>query len=646
MIRVSMTRVLTALALAVSCLLSPAQGVGEAGSADGDFSEFASSLMESEMERFKVPGAVLVVVADGGIVLARGYGFADIEGETPVDAETTLFRVASISKLYTAVAVLQQHERGNLDVSNPVGTYLEDVVLPLGFPEPVTIHHLLTHTAGFDMTDIGDAAPSAERIVGIEETVRGGMTPQVLPPGRFYSYSNHGFTLAGYLVSRVSGRSFETYAGEEIFEPLGMTRSSFAQPPPQHMENLLASAYDSHWNGSRTKLERDYSNILPADGMVTTGADQARFMLAILGGGALDGARILEPETAVLMTTQHFTRAGSPRGMAYAFHEEAYRGRRVLEHTGGQLGFLTLLQILPEENLGVFISHNNRSISSALRKRVSERILDRLLGEGEAKAEEWIARPDAGAFGNAASDAGDFAGVYRQVDHPRSSFEKVMTLFGMFATEVRVREGGEGTLSIRDASYERVAARLFRRIGEPAEYREFLLDEEGRATHLVYGRRAFERTPWYWQNRFRHGILATCGVFILVQALVPLRRLYGKLANKKAVRAPGDRMAKVCGAVHYWSGTCLVLFGVLLVAHLSVSKDQLSDYGVPLTFKAVLLVGTIGFLLSAALPVTTFAIWRRRHPRLYVRVLQTATNAATIIVCAYLYALNVVGWNF
>lgn len=598
--------------------------------------EMTDEVVGEGMRRLRVPGAVVVVVKDGTVLLSKGYGFADLESKQPVSTDKTLFRVASISKLFTAVAVLQLHERGLLDVTAPIGPHLDGIELSLGYPEPITFHHLLTHTAGFDMTDIGDAARKPEDIVSLRELVSHGMTPQVLPPGRFYSYSNHGFVLAGYLVSRLSRQRFEQYMQTEILDPLGMTRSTFEQPIPAGTDGTLATGYA--WG----RLSRDYSNIVPADGLVATGDEVGLFMLALLNGGSLNGQSILKPKTVDMMFQQQFTAAGDREGMAYGFHEEIRAGRRALEHSGAQLGFLTLLQLVPEENLGIFITHNSRDISGRFRNRVSRELLDHLIKTDESEAGTPYSTRSSGKRNRR------YAGTYRQVSYPHSTYEKLMTLFGSFSREVHVKYAGDGILMIQDRPYVEVKERLFSQSDGKGERRYgFQEGESGQVTHLVSGRQAYERIPWYKTDNFRYPVFQVCLVILLLQTLItPTRALWFKSRKKIPDNSSETIAVRVVHSIQYWAGTCFILFFAGLMIHFKTHGDQLSDYGVPLSFKAVLFLSTSGAILALFLPVTTAIAWREEHGTLHGRLVQTVANAATVIFSIHMLAHNLVGWHF
>ena len=192
-----------ALAL-VTCSPAPRGGI-----ATDELAAFVDSIIPAEMARERIPGAAFVFVQDGRVVLTRGYGMADVEQRREVDA-STIWRIGSISKVFTATAVMQLVDRGDVELDAPVGRYVHRVTIPDTYPEPVTVRHLLTHTGGFDEIRPGTQAETADGVLPLAEFLRDKLV-RVRPPGRTIAYSTYGITLAGEMVEEVSDMSIETY---------------------------------------------------------------------------------------------------------------------------------------------------------------------------------------------------------------------------------------------------------------------------------------------------------------------------------------------------------------------------------------------------------------------------------------------------
>lgn len=218
---------------------------------------FVDEFFESQMNRLHIPGLVLTVVKDGKPILTKGFGWADMESGKRVVAEKTVFRVGSVSKLFTAAALLQLVERGSIDLNADVSTYLNPVDIDDNFREPVTAAHLLTHTAGFDDRYIGIATRHQADRSPLPEYISARLPPRIRPPGELIAYSNHGYALAGLLVEEISGVPFETYVDEHLFRPLRMTRTGFELPARLEVDLAVGYRYLEDEFLSKTEAFRD-----------------------------------------------------------------------------------------------------------------------------------------------------------------------------------------------------------------------------------------------------------------------------------------------------------------------------------------------------------------------------------------------------
>ena len=177
---------------------------------------FLDKIFTEQMEKEHIPGAEFVFVKDGKIFFSKGYGFANLETRQPVVPEQTIFRIGSISKVFTATAVVQLADRGRLKLHTDVNRYLKKLKVPATFPEPVTPAHLISHTAGFDEIRPGTQGPSAESVLPLADFLSTRLK-RIRPAGETIAYSTYGITLAGLLVEEVSGISFESYLAKNIW---------------------------------------------------------------------------------------------------------------------------------------------------------------------------------------------------------------------------------------------------------------------------------------------------------------------------------------------------------------------------------------------------------------------------------------------
>jgi CubicO group peptidase (beta-lactamase class C family) len=285
--------------------------------------DFMDGFFAAAMDSLHVPGAVFVYVADGHVVFEKGYGYANLAAKTPVDPEATLFQVASVSKLFTATALMQLYEQGKVKLDADVNDYLTTFKVPATYPAPVTLRSLLTHTSGFDERNIGSAARTAAEWQPLGDYLKARLPPRVRPVGNASAYSNHGVALEGYIVETVSGMPFDDYVAQNIFRPLGMTHSSFAIADP--LPPTLAQGYEFNGLGY-TPQPHMYYEFTPAGGLMTTGSDVAKFMIAHLEGGRYADARILGDAAIAEMHKQQFTHDPRIRGYAGQFFEDYVNG--------------------------------------------------------------------------------------------------------------------------------------------------------------------------------------------------------------------------------------------------------------------------------------------------------------------------------
>src|SRR5262249_23853952 len=282
-------------------------------------------------------------------------GYADFEGKKPVLAEQTLFRPGSISKLFTATAVMQLVEQGKLDLDRDVNEYL-DFAIPKTYPEPVTIRRLLTHTAGFEETLKNLFVARADDMKALRTYSVSQMPARIFPPGKVVSYSNYGFSLAGYIIERASGEKFERYIDNHILKPLRMNNSTFDQPLPAQLASQMSNGYR---DAAKKPRNFEFVEAAPAGALSTTAADMTRFMLAFLQDGSVDGIAILKPETVKQMETRQFELNPMICGLGINFMEYWLNPVRVIGHGGDTVYFHSDMVLIPDAHVGYFLSYNS-----------------------------------------------------------------------------------------------------------------------------------------------------------------------------------------------------------------------------------------------------------------------------------------------
>jgi CubicO group peptidase (beta-lactamase class C family) len=329
---------------------------------------FAGRFFPAQMKKLKIPGVSFVLVQDGEIVLAKGYGDANLEEESLISPDTTVMRIGSISKVFVATAVMQLVEQCVLGLDADINQYLTTFQLEDTFPEPVTLAQLLTHTAGYeDPPYESHTDPAIVQPLGAY--LAESMPPRSDPPGETHRYSNHGYALAAYVVEEVSGQPFDQYVSDQILLPLGMSSSGYLLGPPLP-ENLAVGYFFEGRN--QVPQPMDYDNDYPGGSLVSTADDIAKFVIAHLNGGCYGEECILQPSTLAEMHRQQAQTPYEGQAVTYGFVEAHQDGQRLLGHSGAIRGFGSSLNLLPEHNLGYFFSFNEGCYQTSACEIISE----------------------------------------------------------------------------------------------------------------------------------------------------------------------------------------------------------------------------------------------------------------------------------
>jgi CubicO group peptidase (beta-lactamase class C family) len=315
--------------------------------------------------RWPAVGLAVGVVRNGALAFFSGHGLADIPSRTPVTQDTA-FRIASITKTVTAIAVLRLWEQGLVDLDAPANDYLRAyrlVPAKAGF-RPATVRHLLTHTAGIREVlhpsgllrarDLGETVTPGRPVPSLAEYYRGGLRIDAEPGTRFM-YTNHGFATLGQLVEDVTGQPLDGYLSEHVFAPLGMAHTDLVRS--ERVRSRLATGYELRSHGAEAVT--DYEVVTAGGGAVySTPSDMARYLAALLGGGANGHGRVLEPATVATMFEPHYQPDPRIPGMGLAFFRTDFGGHLAVEHDGILPGFDAQILLAPDDGLGVMAFAN------------------------------------------------------------------------------------------------------------------------------------------------------------------------------------------------------------------------------------------------------------------------------------------------
>lgn len=600
-----------------------------------DLEAFFDGAIRTQMESKHIAGAVVAIVAGDKLVFSKGYGYADVDARRPVDPEKTLFRIASISKLFTWTAVMQLVEAGKIDLNADINTYLKDLKIPATFEQPITMKHLLTHTPGFEDLVIGLFARKPEEVGPLVEMLKGQLPVRVRPPGLVASYSNHGTAIAGYAVASVSGMPWEDYVEQRILNPLGMTHTLVRQPAEDKLPADMSKGYK--WEGGHFVAKGyEYVPDAPAGCMSTTASDAARFMLAHLNDGQLGSGRVLKAETARQMREPLYRPSEKTSAMCYGFMEQQRNGVRIVGHGGDTLWFHSLLELIPDKKVGFFVSFNTES-SVGAREVVFDAFLKRYFPGPEI--------PHIAANKDSHERIERVVGEYGGTRYSHSTVTKAASLMDSY----RIKQNGDDTITLSsgDSSrrYVEIEPYVFRELDGPGRL-VFKEDDNGRVTYLLFANgpaAAAVRREWYETSISHAGLLGGClAVFLSALVFWPVI----------AFSVRGLQSSYILRT--HFSGllSCLAwLLSGIAIAFLCTAAFALQEptdivFGLPLLLKRVLLAPQFVAGLSAVTALGCLIAWINGYWRFTGRLHYTLVALAGIGFTWLLYYWNLLAFGF
>ena len=594
-----------------------------------DVNAWLDGKLPDALKNGDIPGAVVSVVKDGQVVTTRGYGWADTgaSGGQPVavDPQTSLFRVASVSKIPTSIAAMQLVEQGKVDLDADISAYL-DFEIERRFDEPLTLRNLLTHSAGFE-----ESIRMAQDETDLEAYVKTNPPVQVFEPGSTPGYSNYGMALAGYIVQRVSGQPFETYVREHVLEPAGMTSSTYEQPLPKDMAGSLGPGYTSTGEEVPFELMGDF----PAGSLTVSAPDFAAFMNAQLSRSP----KLLREETWEQMWSpglgeERLGNRAKAGEMGLGYFDLSRHGRRVVGHGGDIVGWHSQFELYPEENTGIFISYNgdgnDSDSSNNLREDLAQGFADRYFPGETVKAS---------GSKDSAERARQVAGSYVPSRVPWASFAAAWVPALFPAT---IEQTGDGGLKDGKTQYVEVEPWVWRQVDGRSAFAAQV--EDGKVVSLSQGP-ALTLIPMTPVQQMLAPVFGICLVLLLVVTVAwPIGALRRRraLARGREVGAPVSwltRLARGGGAVALASQfTWIVILVVFAAVQSSIVGYGSLAWVVPVVRGAQVLqaLGVVAVIPAAADLVMSL---RRRTgwPRI---AMSTVLLAALVALAWWAWAGN------
>jgi CubicO group peptidase (beta-lactamase class C family) len=602
-----------------------------------DLEAFLDGIIPLQLERSDIAGATILVMKGGKDLLRKGYGFSDVSKKKPVDPETTMFRLASISKLFTWISVMQLAEQGKLDIDADVNKYLDFQVAP-AFGKPITLRNLMTHTGGFEEEIRDILLTNPKWVTPLRDFLIENQPRRIFPPGEVPAYSNYGVGLAGYVVQRVSGEPFEQYVAEHIFQPLGMKHSSIKQPLAEDLSAFPSDGYRD--NTEKPAVGFEIFNPAPAGGVSSTASDMGRFAQALLNGGEWDGRRIMKAETLNAMWTKQFGTSDALPAMCMGFYQTWRNGLNFIGHGGDLIAFHSIFLLEPKEKLVIFISYNSAGSANKTRAEILTAFADRYY--------PYSQKPE---FQKPSADGlKAIAGTYQATRRSESNKLKIGSLLGQGQATV----DKEGVLKVDDFKDLRGHVRQWKLVGKDLwqevddQGRMFAIrDSSGKVVRIAVGFPGvqFERVPWYENGKVILPVLA-CSLVILAAAVAAYLLRFGRrifLSKRPALQQqPGSVRLTLGSKLSATAWIVLTIGTGVLVSRLE-NETMLPTHALDKYFVMMNMVTGVAILLSVFAVYAGLRVWRRSDIRFISKLKFSLVAAACVFLTWFSVHWHLIG---
>ena len=474
------------------------------------------------------------------------------------------------------------------------------------------MHQLLTHTAGLNERFAGTFTGGPEHLVSLADYFRLEPPDQVTRPGSAYSYSSSNYALAGRVVEKLSGLTYEQYVADRIFGPIKMTATTAQQPPDPTLAKDLARGY--RWTGGHQEsLPYLFTQMRPSGAISAAAADMGRFMLALLGDGSVDGKRILSPDAVKTVLAPQYTPDPriAPRG--YAFLHWFTHGQRLLHHDGTLGDQIGMVMLAPADRFGLFVASN---ALPGVANQVLEPLLTYLVGP-------TVPVPPPPPLPDALRRAPHVAGTYRDYDHTRHDMSRIRALMPMIQSRVIVES--DGAIRWQGRRWLEVEPLVFRSRDTP-DYIVFRENRRGAITELHAWGATYERIGWAEQAPFHLSVLLTC---VLAFIGYPLSRGLRTLRRRPA--QPEGRVARGCAVL---VAIVNLVFVVGLVANV---RDLGAVTPLPLPSVLLLSLPLASVAATALLPALAARAWQEHW---WTRGERLGYSTFAVVAVAFMTFLN------
>ena len=590
-------------------------------------------LVKATLHSSDIAGGVVVLTSGSDILLKRGYGFANIITKQPIAVDSTLFRIGSISKLFVWLAVMQQVEEGKLDLNTNINNYLTDFKIPDSFAEPITLTHLMGHTAGFEDRVIELFVNDTLKLKSLSELLADDLPKRVRPSGKYAAYSNHGTAIAAHIVEIVSGLSWNEYIEHRIINPLGLNSTTFRQPLPKALAKRMSNGY-ANFGNELIKKPFELIPLAPVGAATTSARDMSVFMQMLLNKGTLGDVKIIDSTSFNLLVSPSHSHDKWVNPSLHGFLDLGKDGCRIVGHGGDTFWFHSLLALFPDKNIGFFISLNSEGVGGE-RSFILDAFVDEFI---DCTIEPMPVVELKGEY------IAQFAGEYISNRFPHSDYLKFLSLSARLSITI---DGGRLKMAKGNkiTYWLPVGGLIFQQEGSDVRI-SFEKDKDGSIIMLFEQRApmvAYSKAKLYQQVSV-HSIIF---VFILIVCILTLlywpfvyfiRRRYQPMSIASRTIPVDSKM------VAWLSALLLSIFALGVLSALG-GKEQ-SVYAVPSLLKILLVIPIIQIPLVILLLIKTIIVLRHKQIMFVGRIFYLLILLANIAALWELYYWNFLGWNY
>lgn len=594
---------------------------------------FVDGFVTAKLQDKNIAGGVVSIIKDGQVLVSNGYGYSNLKTRTEVKPNETLFRIGSVSKLFVWLAVMQQVEKGKLDLDKDINHYLVHFKIPNTFEQPITLRHIMSHTAGFEDRLIKLFSINESDLMPLKDLLINDIPERIRPAGLEASYSNHATAIAAHIVELVSGLDWNSYVEKNIINPLGMTSTTFRQPLPVQLLPNMSMGY-SFAGGKMVEKPFEYVPLAPAGSVSTSAHDMLLFMQMLINKGHLGDSSIINESTFQEMLQPVIIHSPGVNPCIHGFMDLSRKGVHIFGHGGDTFWFHSVLAIVPDQKMGIFASFNSEGGAEAYMEFL-DTFTETFVSHNDTLLPAINLEPDY---------LKKFAGDYKMNRHPHSDYLKLISLL----SRVKIT-ADDGKLLVAQGKKIDIMVptdKLTFRKENDSEFIKFALNNDGDVSKAYLSTLsvfAFEKVGFFESQALHFFIF---GLAILLSLIVITYWPSVYLIRKRYIPMAGaPKPIPISAKIPAWAASFLLIFFYLGVA-MSTSGPESVVYSVPTAIKYLLVVPILLIPINLFLLFKMLTVWPLLSTRLRSKIFFTLVCFAHIAAIWQLYYWNLIGWNY